>query len=173
MFKRFAFYEKAATGWGLVVYHDHLPGKPVGGQAPERVGPFEVPQEMIDVDGTPNMGAISKAFPAPKPMGYDEPVLVLNQEEEWPLPEWASAKAPEGMWTVMQQLITKDPNARDNATLAAIKGDGEQFLVVTDANNWITYTLDELEWAYSPGKFILKDFPNPKSRDYLNDTRTF
>ena len=82
MFKCFAFYEKSATGWGLVVYHDHLPGKPFGGQAPERVGPFEVPQEMIGVDGTPNIGAILKAFPAPKPMGYDEPVLVLNQKED-------------------------------------------------------------------------------------------
>lgn len=65
MFKRYAYYEKSSTGWGLVVYHDHKPGKSVNSADPERVGPYEVPQEMIDVYGTPNLGLITKAFPAP------------------------------------------------------------------------------------------------------------
>ena len=80
--KMYAYYERSSTGWGLVVYHDSKPDKSVGSADPERVGPYEVPQEMIDMDGTPNFGLIAKAFPAPKPMGYNEPVLVLNQEKE-------------------------------------------------------------------------------------------
>ena len=82
MFKRYAYYEKSSTGWGLVVYHDEKPGKPVGSQAPERVGPYEVPQEMIDVDGSPNLGLIAKAFPAPLPVVYSDPPVILNQEED-------------------------------------------------------------------------------------------
>ena len=65
MFKQYAYYEKSSTGWGLVVYHDHMPGKSGQGQDPKRHGPYEVPQEMIDSDGTPNFGLIAKAFPAP------------------------------------------------------------------------------------------------------------
>lgn len=79
MFKRYAYYEKSSTGWGLVVYHDHLPGKSGQGQDPERHGPYEVPQEMIDVDGTPNLGLISKAFTAPLPVAYSDPPIILNQ----------------------------------------------------------------------------------------------
>lgn len=79
MFKRYAYYEKSSTGWGLVVYHDHKPGKSVGSADPERVGPYEVPQEMIDIDGTPNLGLISKAFPAPLPVAYSDPPIILNQ----------------------------------------------------------------------------------------------
>ena len=85
MFKQYAYYEKSSTGWGLVVYHDHMPGKPgksVGSADPERVGPYEVPQEMIDVDGSPNLGLIAKAFPAPLPVVYSDPPVVLNQEED-------------------------------------------------------------------------------------------
>lgn len=79
MFKRYAYYEKSNTGWGLVVYHDSKPGKSVGSADPERVGPYEVPQEMIDVDGTPNLGLISKAFLAPLPVAYSDPPIILNQ----------------------------------------------------------------------------------------------
>ena len=82
MFKQYAYYEKSSTGWGLVVYHDEKPGKPVGSQAPERVGPYEVPQEMIDVDGSPNLGLIAKAFPAPLPVVYSDPPVILNQGED-------------------------------------------------------------------------------------------
>ena len=82
MFKQYAYYEKSSTGWGLVVYHDHLPGKSVDAADPERHGPYEVPQEMIDGDGTPNFGLIAKAFPAPLPVAYSDPPVVLNQEED-------------------------------------------------------------------------------------------
>ena len=82
MFKQYAYYEKSSTGWGLVVYHDEKPGKPVGLQTLERTGPFEVPQEMIDIDGSPNLGLIAKAFPAPLPTKYADPPIILNQEKE-------------------------------------------------------------------------------------------
>ena len=82
MFKRYAYYEKSSTGWGLVVYHDEKPGKRIGSADPERVGPYEVPQEMIDVDGSPNLGLIAKAFPAPLPVVYSDPPVILNQGED-------------------------------------------------------------------------------------------
>lgn len=168
MFKRYAYYEKSSTGWGLTVYHDSKPGKSGQGQDPERVGPYEVPQEMIDIDGTPTMGMIEKAFPRPAPVAYADPPIILTQEEkepEWPLPDWATGAATEGMLHPMQQLYTKDGKARGNATLVAINADDDKYLVVTDANNWTTYTQSELLWAYEPGMFILADFPNPKSKD--------
>ena len=82
MFKRYAYYEKSNTGWGLVVYYDHKPGKSVGSANPERHGPYEVPQEMIDMNGSPNLGLIEKAFPAPAPVRYSDPPVVLNQRED-------------------------------------------------------------------------------------------
>ena len=82
MFKQYAYYEKSSIGWGLVVYHDSKPDKSVGSTDSERVGPYEVPQEMIDMDGTPNLGLISKAFPAPLPTKYADPPIILNQEKE-------------------------------------------------------------------------------------------
>lgn len=82
MFKRYAYWEKSSTGWGLVVYHDHMPGKSNQGQEPERVGPYRVPQELLGIDGTPVFGLIEKAFPRPAPVAYDEPPLVLNQEKK-------------------------------------------------------------------------------------------
>ena len=82
MFKQYAYYEKSGTGWGLVVYHDEKPGKRIGSADPERVGPYEVPQEMIDVDGSPNLGLIAKAFPAPLPVVYSDPPVILNQGED-------------------------------------------------------------------------------------------
>lgn len=177
MFKRYAYWEKPSTGWGLVVYHDEKPGKSSQGQDPKRHGPFEVPQEMIDVDGSPRMGLIEKAFPAPGPQTFSEPPIRLNQEEEVDLsdylPDWAVRRSQEGVLEDMVQLITKDAKARGNATLAAQMPDVDKFLVVTDANNWTTYTLSELLWAYEIGPFILKEFPNPKSTACFTDTRTF
>ena len=177
MFKRYAYYERYSTSWGLVVYHDEKPGKSSQGQDPERHGPFEVPQEMIDVDGSPRMGLIEKAFPAPGPQTFSEPPIRLNQEEEVDLsdylPDWAQRRSQEGVLEDMVQLITKDAKARGNATLAAQMPDVDKFLVVTDANNWTTYTLSELLWAYEIGQFVLKEFPNPKSTAYFNDPRTF
>lgn len=99
MFKRYAYYEKSRTGWGLVVYHDHLPGKSGQGQDPERVGPYVVPQEMIDIDGSPNLGLIAKAFPRPAPPVYDEPPINLwpeNQGEEIKEPLDVSERQTEG-----------------------------------------------------------------------------
>lgn len=63
MKKLFACYERCAFGWSLVVYHDEKPTKKVGAQESERSNWFEVPQDMIDVDGSPRMGLIQKAFP--------------------------------------------------------------------------------------------------------------
>ena len=168
MFKRYAYYEKSLKGWALVVYHDNKPGKSVGGADPERVGPFEVPQDMIDIDGSPNMGRIEKAFPAPGPQTFSEPPVRLNQEEEvdlsdW-LPDWAVRRSQEGVLEDMVQLITKDAKARGNATLAAQMPDVDKFLVVTDADNWTTYTLSELLWAYDIGPFILREFPSRRAR---------
>ena len=170
MFKRYAYYERSSTGWGLVVYHDNKPDKSVGGADPERHGPFEVPQDMIDIDGTPQMGAIQRAFPNPHAPIIPEP---REEKVEWPLPDWALRASQEGVLEDMVQLITKDAKARGNATLAAQMPDVDKFLVVTDANNWTTYTLSELLWAYEIGPFILKEFPNPKSTAYFNDQRTF
>lgn len=79
MFKQYAYWEKSSTGWGLTVYHDDKPGKSANGQGPERVGPFNVPQDMISTDGTPIFGMIEKAFPRPAPPTYDEPPIILNQ----------------------------------------------------------------------------------------------
>ena len=168
MFKRYAYYEKSLKGWALVVYHDNKPGKSVGGADPERVGPFEVPQEMIDIDGSPNLGRIATAFPAPGPQTFSEPPIRLNQEEEvdlsdW-LPDWAVRRSQEGVLEDMVQLITKDAKARGNATLAAQMPDVDKFLVVTDADNWTTYTLSELLWAYDIGPFILREFPSRRAR---------
>lgn len=59
----YAYWEKNHTGWNLVVYHNDYPRKPVGGDAPDRQGPFEVPASMLSVDGSPIMGKIRKAFP--------------------------------------------------------------------------------------------------------------
>ena len=184
MFKRYAYWEKASTGWALTVYHDDKPDKSVNGQGPERIGPYEVPQELLGIDGTPVFGLIEKAFPRPAPVAYDEPPVVLNQEEkglhldpaaydstayyEEPLPDWAKERAPEGKLSPMQQLYTRDGKARGNATLAAIDEEADRYLVVTDANNWITYSQSELLWAYEPGMFVLKEFPNPKSTEDWN-----
>ena len=167
MFKQYAYWEKSSTGWCLTVYHDDKPGKSANDQGPERIGPYEVPQEMIGIDGTPVFGLIEKAFPRPAPLTYSHPPVVLNQEEkdEWPLPDWAVAAAIEGTVQPMQQLYTRDGKARGNATLAAIDEEADRYLVVTDANNWITYTQSELLWAYEPGMFVLKEFPNPKSTE--------
>ena len=173
MFKRYAYYERTGTGWCFVVYHDDKPSKSVSGADPERYGPFEVPQDMIDIDGTPRMSVIQRAFPNPFATPIPEPREEEDFEQDWPLPDWATGRAVEGVITVMQQLITKNADARGNATLAGIYGDGEQFLVVTDANNWIRYTKTELFEAYRPGRFILKEFPNPLSTTYFNDDRTF
>lgn len=175
MFKRYAYYEKSSTGWGLVVYHDNKPGKSVGSADPERVGPYEVPQEMIDVDGSPNLGLIEKAFPKPAGVTYSDPPIILNQEEEIeePLPEWAKERAPEGKLSPMQQLFTRNSAHYGNATLAAIGGsehvEGEtQYLVVTDANNWMKLTPTELDKMFEAGPFILKTFPNPLSTEDWN-----
>lgn len=171
MFKRYAYYERSSTGWGLVVYHDSKPTKSVGGADPERHGPYDVPQEMIDIDGSPNLGRIATAFPNPF-----APVIPEPEEEvdlsDW-LPDWAVRRSQEGVLEDMVQLITKDAKARGNATLAAQMPDVDKFLVVTDADNWTTYTLSELLWAYDIGPFILREFPNPKSTAYFNDPRTF
>lgn len=168
MFKRYAYWEKSSTGWGLTVYHDHKPGKSVGGADPERIGPFEVPQDMIDIDGSPRMGPIERAFPKPMPVPYAEPPIRLNQEEEVDLsdflPDWAVRRSQEGVLEDMVQLITKDAKARGNATLAAQMPDVDKFLVVTDADNWTTYTLSELLWAYDIGPFILREFPSRRAR---------
>ena len=169
MFKRYAYNERSGTGWGFVVYHDNKPTKSVGGADPERHGPFEVPQDMIDVDGTPQMAAIQRAFPNPFAPIIPEP---REGEVEWPLPDWALRASQEGVLEDMVQLITKDAKARGNATLAAQMPDVDKFLVVTDANNWTTYTLSELLWAYDIGPFILREFPNPKStEDWINGNR--
>lgn len=167
MFKRYAYYERSSTGWGFVVYHDSKPSKSVGGADPERHGPFEVPQDMIDADGTPQMDAIQRVFPNPF-----APVIPEPKEEEWPLPDWAQRTSQAGVLEDMVQLTTKDGKARGNATLAAQMPDVDKFLVVTDANNWITYTLSELVSAYEIGMFVLKEFPNPKStEDWINGNR--
>lgn len=175
MFKRYAYYEKSSTGWGLVVYHDSKPGKSVGSADPERVGPYEVPQEMIDVDGSPNLGLIEKAFPKPAGVTYSDPPIILNQEEEIeePLPDWAKERAPEGKLSPMQQLFTKNGALRGNATYvaqapSAYVKEETIHLVVTDANNWIRYTTEELMDAYEPGPFILLTFPNPLSLEDWN-----
>lgn len=173
MFKRYAFYEQSSIGWGLVVYHDSLPGKSVNGSVSERHGPFEVPQEMIDKDGSPNLGMISKAFPNPYAEILPEPKEEKDFEQDWTLPDWAVRRSQEGVLEDMVQLITKNAKARGNATLAAQMPDVDKFLVVTDADNWTTYTLSELLWAYDIGPFILREFPNPKSTAYFNDPRTF
>ena len=94
MKKLYAYHEKSAIGWGLVVYHDHKPGKSIQQQDPERIGPFEVPEEMIDIDGSPNLGMIAKAFPGPKPLTFDRPPVVLNQEEK-PAPLDGEIDVPE------------------------------------------------------------------------------
>ena len=167
MFKQYAYYERSGTGWGFVVYHDSKPSKSVGGADPERHGPFEVPQDMIDADGTPRMAAIQRVFPNPF-----APIIPEPKEEEWLLPDWAVRRSQEGVLEDMVQLITKDAKARGNATLAAQMPDVDKFLVVTDANNWITYTLSELVSAYEIGMFVLKEFPNPKStEDWINGNR--
>ena len=164
--KMYAYWEKSSTGnWGLVVYHGEKPGKSSQGADPERHGPFDVPEDMIDTvdgDSTPNMGRIAAAFPNPFKV---EPKKEEAIEE--PLPDWAKERATKGVIKEMQQLITRDPKARDNATLAEISSNGETFLVVTDANNWIRYTTEELMDAYEPGSFILHEFPNPKSTQQL------
>lgn len=186
MFKRYAYYESHSTGWCLVVYHDEKPGKSINGQGPERVGPYEVPQEMIDMDGSPNLGMIAKAFPAPSPEVYNDPSVILNQEEEGLhldpalydktvyykelLPEWAAGMASEGVFSPMQQLFTKNGRLHGNATYvghtpsAHVKGETIH-TVVTDANNWIRYTTKELLDVFEPGPFILKTFPNPLSKE--------
>jgi hypothetical protein len=65
--KYFACYEKSNTGsWTLVVYHDGKPGKSVNASDPERSNFFAVPPEMIDIDGSPRMGAIKDVFPPPE-----------------------------------------------------------------------------------------------------------
>lgn len=87
MFKRFAFYERIPTGWTLVVYHDDLPAKSVNGAQPERHGPYVVPEEYIDVDGTPNMGMIEKAFPNPFPPSKREPKEETVTFDENHMPE--------------------------------------------------------------------------------------
>lgn len=164
--KLFACYEKGSTGWALVVYHGDKPGKPVGAQAPERTTFFEVPAEMISDGDTPIMGLIQKAFPAPLPEGYSDASLKLNQEEEeeYPLPDWAARKAMPGVLLAMQQLLTKDGRRSGNATVVGIYDqiNGlDVYTVVTDANNWLKLTLAEINELYWEGSYIMKEYPNP------------
>ena len=89
--KMYAYWEKSSTGnWGLVVYHGEKPGESSQGQSPERHGPFEVPDDMIDVD-TPNMGRISAAFPNPFKVEPRKKEVI-----EEPLPDWALRASQEG-----------------------------------------------------------------------------
>lgn len=173
MFKRFAFYERISTGWTLVVYHDDLPAKSVNGAQPERHGPYVVPEEYIDVDGTPNMGMIEKAFPNPFASANREP---KEEELEWPLPDWAERKAMVSVIQPMQQLITKDGSRTGNAMVVAVVPskhveDLDIYLIVTDADNWIRATLLELSELFTPGDYILKDFVNPRSQQTWLDAQ--
>ena len=63
--KILAYYEKFHAGWALVVYHDGPPVKSSQGPDPIRHGPYIVPEDMLDTDGSPNLGKIMKAFPEP------------------------------------------------------------------------------------------------------------
>lgn len=65
--KHYAYWEMTAIGWQLVVYHNDKPTKSSQGADPERIGPWEVPQELIEIDGSPMLGLIARAFPKPEP----------------------------------------------------------------------------------------------------------
>lgn len=54
-------YERTMTGtWQPVCYHREKPRR-----ADDLVGLIEVPAYCIDVDGSPNFGALQKRFPLP------------------------------------------------------------------------------------------------------------
>lgn len=88
-------------------------------------------------------------------------VIVTEQ-----LPEWAQRKADKDVLEGLQQLITKYPHKRGNATIIEIvyllKHNEVQFIVGTDAGNIMKLTLNELYELYEPGEYILVDLPNVK-----------
>lgn len=173
MTKCYAYWEKYNDSWGLVVYHGEKPRKGENSFNVERTEPYIVPAEMIDLDGSPNMGLITKEYPAPP----KEITIKISLEPKEELPEWAIGFTEPDTLGEMYQLYTKDSSKRGNATLAKIyvintindNTDKEIILlIVTDANNWIKANKAELEELFTIGKYILKEFPNPKSIDDLD-----
>lgn len=65
MSKMQACYEKQTNGnWQLVVHHDGIYNSPLNKIV--RSSTFNVPDEIIEIDGSPNLGKIKQAFPAPQ-----------------------------------------------------------------------------------------------------------
>jgi hypothetical protein len=97
-------------------------------------------------------------------------IAIERQFKEDYLPDWAAGMAEPGVIRAMLQLCTKDGRRHGNATVVFIDirviNDNPTTMVhiVTDADNYIVYTVEELLEAYTLGDYILKDFPNPKSQ---------
>lgn len=105
-----------------------------------------------------------------KAMGI--PVVDLpmcNAEEQ--LPEWAECRAVKSQLSRYQQLITKYPHQRGNATIIElvyqIRWSILIFIVGTDAGNIMRLTAGELFSMYEPGEFILKELCNSKLYEQL------
>ena len=88
-------------------------------------------------------------------------------KDSW-LPEYAEREAKPNCIEPMQQLYTKEGAARGNATvhrIVSVRITNDivvpNFEVVTDANHWMILTYNELIEMFTPGKYILLQFPNP------------
>lgn len=93
--------------------------------------------------------------------------------EDWPLPEFAHQRATPGVIEPMLQLCTRDGRRTGNATVAfitvntAVPNPALQafFHVYTDADNEMILNIEELNELFTFGPYVLKEFPNPLSRE--------
>lgn len=103
----------------------------------------------------------------------DIPLSKLEEEYEDQLPEWAQKKADKNVIECLQQLITRFPHQRGNATVIEVvylvRYCEVQFIVGTDAGNIMKLSINELYEMYELGYYILKDLPNPKLYEKLKE----
>jgi len=83
-------------------------------------------------------------------------------------PDYALKLAEPGKIEEMLQLFTRNGRRHGNATIAKIEVRlhnpvGTWIHIVTDADGYFVYTLDELLENFELGLYVLRDFPNPKS----------
>lgn len=88
--------------------------------------------------------------------------FLMNEQ----LPDWAERNADPKYLQPMQNLCTRDGTKVGNATIKSIvKTDAEmgyaQYAVVTDAATHMILTHTELLELFTPGRYIVKKFPNP------------
>lgn len=89
-------------------------------------------------------------------------MLTGEEIEEWPMPDWAKAKANEDYTFPNASLPTRDGRATGNAVVIGLserqwENSDLTYKIVTDAGNILRLTESEMKQLFYPPEWVMKN----------------